>query len=408
MRHRVPEIALSRSLRNGRTGGEDPCSAPRLQTTAIVSVTPFPRVCADFLPFKCDACENTFCLEHRSYDAHKCAKAAGHDRKVIACPVCLQRVPLVTGEDVNVTFERHMASSGCNPERRSAQGRRKPKATCPAQGCRATMGPSNTFKCPSCGRDVCLSHRQPEAHNCGAAPAAAAAPSAPSLLSRGGSLAKGMQSLFSSPSAAPAARARAAAPATPRSSARAAAALAAESRAADRAAEAKRSATRRKVLTTRPAGARADVSATRAPAPAPARMAPGEMSARLREAAAERHAARQGPAATPSRPPREVCEQCGARFARVEQLVAHAIERHGVAGSSTATATTSVARPAEGMGGGSTEVCPRCGQRFREISALIAHCEPGGGCSGQRPAAGSRVRAAPKVGTAGQNDCSVM
>ncbi|KAA0178129.1 hypothetical protein FNF27_00677 [Cafeteria roenbergensis] len=100
----------------------------------------------DFLPFKCDACDNTFCLEHRSYDAHECAKAAGHDRKVIACPVCLQRVPLVTGEDVNVTFERHMASSGCNPERRSAQGRRKPKATCPAPGCRATMGPSNTFR----------------------------------------------------------------------------------------------------------------------------------------------------------------------------------------------------------------------------------------------------------------------
>jgi hypothetical protein len=29
----------------------------------------------DFLPFTCDCCSNVFCLEHRSYDAHRCPKA---------------------------------------------------------------------------------------------------------------------------------------------------------------------------------------------------------------------------------------------------------------------------------------------------------------------------------------------
>lgn len=305
-----------------------------------------------------------------------------------------------------------MAGSGCNPERRSAGGRRKPKATCPAPGCRTTMGPSNTFKCPSCSRDVCLSHRQPEAHNCGAAASAAPASTAPSLLGRGSSLAKGVQSFFSGPHVPSTGRASATATATPRSRARAAAASAAERRAAERASEAARSANRRKARTAGSSAPLAGAASARPAAPAPVRMAPGEMSARLREAAAERHAARQGPAAAPSRPPREVCEQCGARFARVEQLVAHAIERHGVAGgsASTATSTTTARDPAgrtpAAMGGGSTEVCPRCGKRFGDISALIAHCEAGGGCSGA--GAGGQRGGAPRVAAAGQSDCSVM
>ena len=28
----------------------------------------------DFLPFTCDMCDKDFCLEHRTYEAHKCEK----------------------------------------------------------------------------------------------------------------------------------------------------------------------------------------------------------------------------------------------------------------------------------------------------------------------------------------------
>lgn len=27
----------------------------------------------DFLPFRCDCCSKSFCLDHRSYSAHACA-----------------------------------------------------------------------------------------------------------------------------------------------------------------------------------------------------------------------------------------------------------------------------------------------------------------------------------------------
>ncbi len=61
----------------------------------------------DFLPFDCDACGKVFCLDHRSYKAHRCSKAAGRESTVIVCPLCAKSVRLTPGQDPNVAFEAH-------------------------------------------------------------------------------------------------------------------------------------------------------------------------------------------------------------------------------------------------------------------------------------------------------------
>jgi hypothetical protein len=61
----------------------------------------------DFLPFVCDACEQVYCLEHRSYASHQCPKASGKDATVILCPLCARAVKLTSpDEDPNLAFER--------------------------------------------------------------------------------------------------------------------------------------------------------------------------------------------------------------------------------------------------------------------------------------------------------------
>jgi predicted nucleic acid binding AN1-type Zn finger protein len=116
----------------------------------------------DFLPFKCDGCKQTFCLDHRTYAAHKCPNAGKGDVEVIVCPVCASGIHLRGGEDPNAAFERH-TRSGCDPSN-YARVHKKPR--CPAQGCREKLTSINTYACKACNQRVCLKHRFPEDHKC--------------------------------------------------------------------------------------------------------------------------------------------------------------------------------------------------------------------------------------------------
>jgi len=35
----------------------------------------------DFLPFKCDLCKKYYCLDHRSYEKHKCKEFEKKEKK---------------------------------------------------------------------------------------------------------------------------------------------------------------------------------------------------------------------------------------------------------------------------------------------------------------------------------------
>ncbi len=119
----------------------------------------------DFLPFVCDACRLTFCLEHRAYASHACtAAAATQQLEVLVCPLCAQGIRVAAGEDPNAAFARHAApDGGCDPAN-YARVHQRPK--CPAPQCKERIGPTNAYDCRACGRRVCIRHRHPEDHGC--------------------------------------------------------------------------------------------------------------------------------------------------------------------------------------------------------------------------------------------------
>ncbi|KAL2164943.1 hypothetical protein VTH06DRAFT_239 [Thermothelomyces fergusii] len=109
----------------------------------------------DFLPFRCQSCGKTFCLEHRTEDGHECAHkgawAARRREQELARPSLGQGKPM-----------------------RDPVGRKK---ACAADGCGAVIGTALApgVPCPDCRRDYCLKHRLREEHDCaGKAPPAGA------------------------------------------------------------------------------------------------------------------------------------------------------------------------------------------------------------------------------------------
>ncbi|KAH8681118.1 AN1-like zinc finger protein [Xylariales sp. PMI_506] len=112
----------------------------------------------DFLPFFCQSCKHTFCLDHRTETAHKCTQAgAWAERRRLA------------------QLSKPSAGEG---KRMRDLVQQKP---CAAKDCKTTVGTSLVpgVHCDRCNRDYCLKHRLGEEHDCknltpiGARPAAA-------------------------------------------------------------------------------------------------------------------------------------------------------------------------------------------------------------------------------------------
>lgn len=99
----------------------------------------------DFLPFLCQSCGKTFCLDHRTEASHKCSNpGAWAERRRQA------------------NLARHAA--GENKTMRDLVTQ-KP---CADPACKTTIGTSLVpgVHCQSCNRDYCLKHRLKEDHNC--------------------------------------------------------------------------------------------------------------------------------------------------------------------------------------------------------------------------------------------------
>lgn len=99
----------------------------------------------DFLPFYCQSCEKTYCLEHRTESAHRCPKAgAWAERRRLA-----QQAAPAIGEG------------------RVLRDRVSEKP-CASPGCKTTIGTSLVpgVHCDQCNRDYCLKHRMLEDHDC--------------------------------------------------------------------------------------------------------------------------------------------------------------------------------------------------------------------------------------------------
>jgi len=116
----------------------------------------------DFLPFQCDCCSRTFCLEHRTYRSHACPSAKETGNETIVCPLCARAIKLGGDEDANQAWERHQRE-GCDTAN-YAKVHKKPR--CPASGCKEKLNSVNTYRCKDCGIEVCLKHRFPNDHGC--------------------------------------------------------------------------------------------------------------------------------------------------------------------------------------------------------------------------------------------------
>lgn len=103
-----------------------------------------------------------FCLEHRSYNRHKCPKASKHDVTVVICPLCAKGVRLIHDEDPNITWESHV-NIECDPSNYEQATKKK---KCPVPGCKEMLAFSNTIKCRDCNIDHCLKHRFGPDHSC--------------------------------------------------------------------------------------------------------------------------------------------------------------------------------------------------------------------------------------------------
>eukprot|EP01066_Platyproteum_vivax_P012357 Platyproteum_vivax@DN5619_c0_g1_i1.p1 len=114
----------------------------------------------DFLPFKCDYCEDHFCLEHFTAEAHSCKEVENYnlDKRVLVCPVCQKSMPIEPHQDPNIVWERHNESSSCSQS--------APKPRCPVERCRTQLTSINSYECKKCRTTVCMKHRDELDHPC--------------------------------------------------------------------------------------------------------------------------------------------------------------------------------------------------------------------------------------------------
>ncbi|CAM4348722.1 unnamed protein product [Leuciscus chuanchicus] len=116
----------------------------------------------DFLPMKCDACEEIFCKDHITYANHKCTSSYKKDVQVPVCPLCNTPIPIRRGEMPDIKVGEHI-DRDCKSD--PAQRKRKIFTNkCSKGGCKQKEMIRVT--CDQCHLNYCLKHRHPLDHDC--------------------------------------------------------------------------------------------------------------------------------------------------------------------------------------------------------------------------------------------------
>ncbi|XP_026517497.1 AN1-type zinc finger protein 2B-like, partial [Terrapene carolina triunguis] len=122
-------------------------------------------VLPDFLPLKCDACEQIFCTDHITYTQHQCTSAYKKDVQVPVCPLCNIPIPVRKGEMPDVVVGQHI-DQDCKSD--PAQRKRKIFTNkCLKPGCKQRE--MMKVICDQCHGNFCLKHRHPLDHDCNGA-----------------------------------------------------------------------------------------------------------------------------------------------------------------------------------------------------------------------------------------------
>ncbi|XP_066545532.1 AN1-type zinc finger protein 2A isoform X2 [Amia ocellicauda] len=116
----------------------------------------------DFLPMKCDACQDIFCKDHITYVNHRCTSAYKKDVQVPVCPLCNTPIPVKRGEMPDIKVGEHI-DRDCKSD--PAQRKRKIFTNkCSKGGCKQKEMIKVT--CDQCHLNYCLKHRHPLDHEC--------------------------------------------------------------------------------------------------------------------------------------------------------------------------------------------------------------------------------------------------
>ncbi|XP_029815763.1 AN1-type zinc finger protein 2B [Manacus vitellinus] len=157
-----PGFAAGQGCALGKWGRPPGCRWAVL--TSVLSargISPLP----DFLPLKCDACEQIFCTDHIAYAQHDCTSAYKKDVQVPVCPLCNTPVPVRRGEMPDVVVGEHI-DRDCKSD--PAQRKRKIFTNkCLKPGCKQKE--MMKVICDQCHKNYCLKHRHPLDHDCSGA-----------------------------------------------------------------------------------------------------------------------------------------------------------------------------------------------------------------------------------------------
>ncbi|CAL9693069.1 unnamed protein product [Knipowitschia caucasica] len=116
----------------------------------------------DFLPMKCDACQEIFCKDHITYANHRCTSSYKKDVQVPVCPLCNIPIPVKRGEMPDIKVGEHI-DRDCKSD--PAQRKRKIFTNkCSKGGCK--LKEMIRVTCDQCHLNYCLKHRNPLDHDC--------------------------------------------------------------------------------------------------------------------------------------------------------------------------------------------------------------------------------------------------
>lgn len=118
----------------------------------------------DFLPFRCQFCDHTYCLDHYRPEDHHCSSptAQAQNKLVILCPMCNGSIRLTGADDPNEKWKEHRRLGGCELSDLKNESPKK----CPVKGCQELLTISNRLQCKSCSTLTCIKHRLPADHSC--------------------------------------------------------------------------------------------------------------------------------------------------------------------------------------------------------------------------------------------------
>lgn len=120
----------------------------------------------DFLPVKCDACAQVFCLRHYKYDTHNCEKAKNKDIQVPVCPLCSQPVNSKRNELPDIAVSQHI-DQYCKQNDKIKNQIKKPKTNLQACDFKSCKQKDLIYlECKDCRLKFCIKHRHPSDHSC--------------------------------------------------------------------------------------------------------------------------------------------------------------------------------------------------------------------------------------------------